>query len=225
MFLEGMIMLAVMYANVSVPVVPDPNYLQQIYPTTTNIPDQYLSAPIDQQQLTGATQQFDVGTIINLAVSAGLGYFGFKQKTTTDRRTYMAADTTVKLAANDQASDARSLKMAYALACVADVIGKHHRDDMETYETIDGVSLWTYIENLNTSYNQDFQARYVNKGPVETTGTQSKDKVVSTFNQVQQSITPSATAEIPNTLKVSGSARVEVNKGTNTASGTVSQAG
>lgn len=214
LILEFLVALATMYANVTVPVVPDPNYLQQIYPSS-DIPDQYLqSAPVTQQELTQATsgsaQPFDIGTIVNLAITTGLGYFFQKQKTITDRRTYMAADTSLKLAQNNQASDTKVVKLTYAVSCLCDIIGKHHKDDLETYDTVDGVSLWTYIQNLNVANNEDFQARYVNKPPVQPTGSQSKDKVVATFNQVQQLVTPTPTAEVPNT--VVQSKRTEVNK-------------
>ena len=228
-----MIILATMFANVSVPVIPDPNYLQQLYPPSTpaTLQQQALQAPFGQQPLyqdgstvqsaTPAAQPTDIAGYISLAVTAGLGYFLQKQKTTTDRRTYMAADTTVKLAANDEASDAKLLKTVYAMSCMADIMGKYHREDMETYETIDGVSLWTYIENIRLSFNQDFKARYIDNGPVQTTGVQSKDKVVATFNKVQQSITPSVTTAVPNTLNVSGDARIGTNKASN-ASGSAS---
>lgn len=214
LILEFLVALATMYANVTVPVVPDPNYLQQIYPSS-DIPDQYLqSAPVTQQELTQATsgsaQPFDIGTVVNLAITAGLGYFFQKQKTITDRRTYMAADTSLKLAQNNQASDTKVVKLTYAVSCLCDIIGKHHKDDLETYDTVDGVSLWTYIQNLNVANNEDFQSRYVNKPPVQPTGSQSKDKVVATFNQVQQLVTPTPTAEVPNT--VVQSKRTEVNK-------------
>lgn len=204
-----------MYANVSVPVVPDPNYLQQLYPTVTPpIASNTVTAPTTAAT-EGSTQPMDIMTIVNLAITAGLGYFLKNQKTTTDRRTYMAADTTVKLAANDEATDAKQLKLVYAVSCMADIMGKYHREDMETYETIEGVSLWTYIENLRISYNQDFQARYVHNGPVATTGTQSKDKVVATFNKVQQSITPTVdTTTIPDVTKTTQK-RVELNKESN----------
>ena len=225
MFIESLVALVVL-ANVTVPVVPDPNYLQQLYPSVNQQPNNFLQAPVNQQQLNGATQPTDIMSVVSLAVTAGLGYLFQKNKTTVDRRTYMAADTSLKLAQNDQAGDAKVLKLTYALSCIADIIGKHHREDMETYQTIDGVSLWTYIENLNTSNNEDFQAKYVNKPPVQPTGSQSKDKVVATFNQVQQSITATPTAETPNTIKnfASGTAtsgaggRVQANQTANAAS-------
>lgn len=217
LILEFLVALATMYANVTVPVVPDPNYLNQIYPTST-IPDQYLQAPVNQQQLNGATQPTDIMSVVSLAVTAGLGYLFQKQKTTTDRRTYMAADTTLKLAQNDQNSDAKVVKLTYAVSCLCDIVGKFHKDDLETYQTIDGVSLWTYIENLNIENNNDFQARYINKPPVQPTGSQSKDKVVATFNQVQQSITATPPIEAPNTTKTA--ARTEVNKEAQAAANT-----
>jgi hypothetical protein len=231
MLIESLVALVV-FANVSVPVVPDPNYLQQLYPST-NPNQQFLSAPVTQQQLQGSAQQFDIGTIINLAMTAGLGYFFQRQKTTTDRRTYMAADTSLKLAQNDQSSDVKVVKLTYALSCVADVIGKFHKEEMETYPTIDGVSLWTYIENLRTSIGEDFQARYVNKPPVQPTGSQSKDKVVATFNQVQQSITPTPSEQAPDitkqniasgtaTMQSGASNRVQANRTANAASSEVS---
>lgn len=209
LILEFLVALATMYANVTVPVVPDPNYLQQIYPSS-DIPDQYLQAPVNQQQLNGATQPTDIMSVVSLAVTAGLGYLFQKQKTTTDRRTYMAADTSLKLAQNNQASDTKVVKLTYALSCLCDIVGKFHKDDLETYDTVDGVSLWTYIQNLNIANNEDFQARYINKPPVQPTGSQSKDKVVATFNQVQQLVTPIPTTEVPNTIVQSK--RTEVNK-------------
>ena len=157
LILEFLVALATMYANVTVPVVPDPNYLQQIYPTS-EIPDQYLqSAPVTQQQLTTATstQPTDIMSVVSIAVTTGLAYLFQKQKTTTDRRTYMAADTTLKLAQNNQSSDAKVVKLTYAVSCLSDIVGKHHKEDLETYQTIEGVSLWTYIESLNIECNQD----------------------------------------------------------------------
>jgi len=224
MFIESLVALVVL-ANVTVPVVPDPAYLQQLYPSVSQQPS-FGSAPITQGQLNGATQPTDIMSIVSLAVTAGLGYLFQKNKTTVDRRTYMAADTSLKLAQNDQAGDAKVLKLTYALSCVADIIGKHHKEDIETYQTVDGVSLWTYIENLNISMNEDFQAKYVNKPPVQPTGSQSKDKVVATFNQVQQSITATPAVETPNTMKPAVSTvtqptatnRVQANKIANEAS-------
>jgi hypothetical protein len=196
--LESLVALVVL-ANVTVPVVPDPNYLQQLYPSVVNQqPNGYgtFGEPVTTTTTVGDTAKpMDIAGLVSLAVTAGLGYFFQKNKTTMDRRTYMSADTAVKLAANDQASDVKTLNLVYAVNCIADIIGKYHKEDMETYMTRDGVSLWTYIEMLMQSYNQDFKARYINTGPVDTTGTQSKDKVVATFNKVQQSVTPSA----PNT--------------------------
>jgi len=229
MFIESLVALVVL-ANVTVPVVPDPAYLQQLYPsvTQTQQPTSFGSAPVTQG---GGAQPMDIAGVVSLAVTAGLGYLFQKNKTTTDRRTYMAADTSLKLAQNDQAGDVKVLKLTYALSCVADIMGKYHKEDMETYPTIDGVSLWTYIENLNLECNQDFQAKYVNKSPVQTTGSQSKDKVVATFNQVQQSITATPAVETPNTVKnyASGTAtmqsgvsnRVQANKIANEASSEV----
>lgn len=221
MFLESLVLLATMYANVTVPVVPDPNYLQQIYPSA-DIPDQYLqsngpvTAPTTVNQAGGGgAQPTDLAGIISLIAAGGLAYITQRQKTTTDRRTYMAADTSLKLAQNNQASDAKAVKLTYAVSCLCDIIGKHHKEDLETYQTIDGVSLWTYIESLNIECNQDFQAKYVNKPAVTTTGSQSKDKVVATFNQVQQLVTPTPPAvEAPNTLKTAQqpASRTEVNK-------------
>jgi hypothetical protein len=219
MFIESLIALAI-FANVSVPVVPDPGYLQQLYPSVTQ-PNTFGAAPVTQESQ--GAQPMDIAGIVSLAVTAGLGYFYQKNKTTVDRRTYMAADTSLKLAQNDQAGDAKVIKLTYALSCVADIIGKHHREDMESYQTVDGVSLWTYIENLNISNNEDFQAKYVNKPPVQPTGSQSKDKVVATFNQVQQSITATPSVETPNTMKPNyasgtatiqpgGASRVQANK-------------
>ena len=223
MFLESLVLLATMYANVTVPVVPDPNYLQQIYPSA-DIPDQYLlqNAPVTAPVQTnngGSTQPTDLVGLVSLIATGGLAYFAQRQKTVTDRRTYMSADTSLKLAQNNQASDAKLLKVTYALSCLTDIVGKFHKDYLETYQTVDGVSLWTYIENLNISNNEDFQAKYVNKSPVNTTGTQSKDKVVATFNQVQQLVTPTPpTVEAPNTMKqvqkatTVATTRTEVNK-------------
>jgi hypothetical protein len=218
MFIESLVAL-VIFANVSVPVVPDPDYLQQLYPSSIQQPNNNFlqSAPVTQQELnqatSGATQPTDIMSVVSLAVTAGLGYMFQRQKTVTDRRTYMAADTSLKLAQNDQSSDAKNLKTTYALSCLADIVGKFHKDEMETYQTVDGVSLWTYIENLNISNNEDFQAKYVNKPPVQPTGSQSKDKVVATFNQVQQSITPTPSVEAPNTTKqntfASGTASIQ----------------
>ena len=220
MLLESLVALVV-FANVTVPVVPDPNYLQQLYPQS-QIPSSptntFQSSPVTQQELTAATAQStqptDIMSVVSLAVTAGLGYLFQKQKTITDRRTYMAADTSLKLAQNDQSSDAKVVKLTYAVSCLCDIVGKHHKDDLETYQTVEGVSLWTYIENLNIANNEDFQARYINKPPVQTTGSQSKDKVVATFNQVQQSITPTPPVETaPNTTKIpQASSRTEVNK-------------
>lgn len=207
-----------MFANVSVPVVPDPNYLQQLYPTQQQqqvvSPNSFqTSGPVTQDQLTSATstQPTDIAGLVSLAITAGLGYFFQKQKTTTDRRTYMAADTTLKLAQNDQASDVKVVKLTYALSCMADIMGKYHREDMETYQTIDGVSLWTYVENLNIEANQDFKARYLSKPPVQLTGSQSKDKVVATLIDVQQSITPTPVVSTPDMTKT-GHSRPEINK-------------
>ena len=227
MLIESLVALVVL-ANVTVPVVPDPNYLQQLYPSSVQQPNTF-GVPVTQGQLNGATQPTDIMSVVSLAVTAGLGYLFQKNKTTVDRRTYMAADTSLKLAQNDQAGDAKVLKLTYALSCVADIMGKHHKDDMETYQTVDGVSLWTYIENLNISNNEDFQAKYVNKPPVQTTGSQSKDKVVATFNQVQQSITATPNTETPNTMKPAVSTvtqptatnRVQANKTANEASAEV----
>ena len=200
MLIESLVALVVL-ANVTVPVVPDPAYLQQLYPSVTQNPQQqFFGAPVTQEP-NGGAQPMDIAGVVSLAVTAGLGYLFQKNKTTVDRRTYMAADTSLKLAQNDQAGDAKVIKLTYALSCLADIIGKHHREDMETYQTIDGVSIWTYIENLNLECNQDFQAKYVNKPPVQPTGSQSKDKVVATFNQVQQSITATPTIETPRTVK------------------------
>jgi len=236
MLIESLVALVV-FANVSVPVVPDPNYLQQLYPSTTNPNQQFLSAPVTQQELnqatSGATQPTDIMSVVSLAVTAGLGYLFQKQKTVMDRRTYMSADTSLKLAQNDQSSDVKVVKLTYALSCIGDVIGKFHREEMETYPTIDGVSLWTYIENLRTSNAEDFQARYVNKPPVQPTGSQSKDKVVATFNQVQQSITPTPAEQAPDitkqniasgtaTMQSGASNRVQANKTANEASSEVS---
>ncbi|MFI5407254.1 MAG: hypothetical protein ACHQ1D_12190 [Nitrososphaerales archaeon] len=194
-------MALVVLANVTVPVVPDPNYLQQLYPSVTQ-PNGggygTFGEPVTTTTTVGDTAKpMDIAGLVSLAVTAGLGYFFQKNKTTMDRRTYMSADTAVKLAANDQASDVKTLNLVYAVNCIADIIGKYHKEDMETYMTRDGVSLWTYIEMLMQSYNQDFKARYVNTGPVPTTGTESKDKVVATFNKVQQSVTPSAPTPTP----------------------------
>lgn len=225
MFIESLVALVVL-ANVTVPVVPDPSYLQQLYPPTNPNSFNSFGQPVTQQQTGGGgAQPMDLAGIISLAVTGGLGYLFQRNKTTMDRRTYMAADTTVKLAANDQASDAQSLNIAYALTCIADVMGKHHREDMETYQTRDGVSLWTYIEILNKNLDQTFIAKYVNAGTVDTTGTQSKDKVVATFNKVQQSVTPTTSAStiptavstIPPTQQVAGG-RVQVNQTANEAS-------
>ena len=225
--LESLVVLAIMYANVSVPVVPDPNYLQQLYPQQ---PPQFAATPfqapfqqqqlqngqVTQSELTGATQPMDIMSIINMAVTGGLAFMLNKNKTTTDRRTYMAADTTLKLAQNDQNSDVKVIKLTYALSCLCDIIGKHHREDLETYQTTEGTSLWTYIESLNIENNEDFKARYLNKPPVETTGSQSKDKVVATFNKVQQSITPTPTTAAPDTTKTKQpTTRTDVNKQTN----------
>jgi len=233
MLIESLVALVV-FANVSVPVVPDPDYLQQLYPSTINPnQQQLLSAPVTQQELQGSTQPTDIMSIVSIAVTAGLGYLFQKQKTVMDRRTYMSADTSLKLAQNDQSSDVKVVKLTYALSCIGDVIGKYHKEEMETYPTIDGVSLWTYIENLRTSIGEDFQARYVNKPPVQPTGSQSKDKVVATFNQVQQSITPTPTEQAPDITKqniASGTAtmqsgvsnRVQANKTANEASSGVS---
>jgi hypothetical protein len=196
--LESLVALVVL-ANVTVPVVPDPNYLQQLYPSVTQQPNGYgtFGEPVTTTTTVGGdtAKPMDIAGLVSLAVTAGLGYFFQKNKTTMDRRTYMAADTTVKLAANDQYSDSKALNVVYALSCIADILGKHYKEDMETYQTRDGVSLWTYIEFLNKDYQQAFNARYVNAAAVPTTGTESKDKVVATFNKVQQSVTPSA----PNT--------------------------
>jgi hypothetical protein len=232
MFIESLVALVVL-ANVTVPVVPDPTYLQQLYPSINPQQQQFFGAPVTQGATTGGgggggAQPMDIAGVVSLAVTAGLGYLFQKNKTTTDRRTYMAADTSLKLAQNDQAGDAKVLKLTYALSCVADIIGKHHKEDIETYQTVDGVSLWTYIENLNISLNEDFQAKYVNKSPVQTTGSQSKDKVVATFNQVQQSITATPNTETPNTMKPAVSTvtqptatnRVQANKIANEASAT-----
>lgn len=232
MLIESLVALVVL-ANVTVPVVPDPAYLQQLYPSINPQQQQpSFGAPVTQQPGSGGgggAQPMDIAGVVSLAVTAGLGYLFQKNKTTVDRRTYMAADTSLKLAQNDQAGDAKVIKLTYALSCIADIIGKHHREDMETYETIDGVSIWTYIENLNLECNQDFQAKYVNKPPVQPTGSQSKDKVVATFNQVQQSITATPTIETPKTVKnfaASGTAamqtgaanRVQANKTANESS-------
>ena len=228
MLIESLV--ALLLANVTVPVVPDPDYLQQLYPSI-NQQQPTFGAPVTQQSqgVGGGAQPMDIAGVVSLAVTAGLGYLFQKNKTTVDRRTYMAADTSLKLAQNDQAGDAKVLKLTYALSCVADIMGKHHKDDMETYQTVDGVSLWTYIENLNISNNEDFQAKYVNKPPVQTTGSQSKDKVVATFNQVQQSITATPNTETPNTMKPAVSTvtqptatnRVQANKTANEASAEV----
>jgi hypothetical protein len=230
MLIESLVALVVL-ANVTVPVVPDPAYLQQLYPSINPQQQPSFGAPVTQQPDGGGggAQPMDIAGVVSLAVTAGLGYLFQKNKTTVDRRTYMAADTSLKLAQNDQAGDAKVIKLTYALSCLADIIGKHHREDMETYQTIDGVSVWTYIENLNLECNQDFQAKYVNKPPVQPTGSQSKDKVVATFNQVQQSITATPTIETPKTVKqnfASGTAtmqtgaanRVQANKTANESS-------
>jgi hypothetical protein len=229
MLIESLVALVVL-ANVTVPVVPDPAYLQQLYPSINPQQQPSFGAPVTQQPDGGGggAQPMDIAGVVSLAVTAGLGYLFQKNKTTVDRRTYMAADTSLKLAQNDQAGDAKVIKLTYALSCIADIIGKHHREDMETYQTIDGVSIWTYIENLNLECNQDFQAKYVNKPPVQPTGSQSKDKVVATFNQVQQSITATPTIETPKTVKnfASGTAtmqtgaanRVQANKTANESS-------
>lgn len=201
MITESLVIALAVFANVTVPVVPDPTYLQQLYPPTNpNSPYSFGAPMVTQSQDPngtsegGGAQSMDIAGIVSLAVTAGLGYMFQRNKTTMDRRTYMAADTTVKLAANDQASDVKVLNVVYAMTCMADIMGKHHKEDMETYMTRDGVSLWTYCENLNLMYNQDFKARYINTAPVDTTGTQSKDKVVATFNKVQQSVTPTTAA-------------------------------
>jgi hypothetical protein len=233
MLIESLVALAI-FANVSVPVVPDPDYLQQLYPSTNpNQQQQFLTAPVNQQELQGATQPTDIMSIVSIALTAGLGYFFQKQKTTTDRRTYMSADTSLKLAQNDQASDAKVVELTYAVSCLCDIVGKFHKEELETYDTVDGVSLWTYIQNLNIKNDKDFQARYVNKPQVQPTGSQSKDKVVATFNQVQQLVTPTPVVSVPNTTKqtfASGTAtmqsgvsnRVQLNRTANEASSGVS---
>jgi hypothetical protein len=232
MLIESLVALVVL-ANVTVPVVPDPNYLQQLYPSVTSPQQNYGtfgSAPVTNQQPTnGGAQPTDLVGIVSLAVTAGLGYLFQKNKTTMDRRTYMSADTAVKLAANDQASDVKTLNLVYAMTCMADVMGKYHKEDMETYMTRDGVSLWTYIEILSKSYGDDFKARYIHNTAVETTGTQSKDKVVATFNKVQQSVTPTAptTPDSVSTVtqpQTEATGRVQANRTASAESGAASTA-
>jgi hypothetical protein len=236
MLIESLVALVVL-ANVTVPVVPDPNYLQQLYPSVTQPQQNYGtfgSAPVTNQQPTngGGAQPTDLVGIVSLAVTAGLGYLFQKNKTTMDRRTYMSADTAVKLAANDQASDVKTLNLVYAMTCMADVMGKYHKEDMETYMTRDGVSLWTYIEILSKSYGDDFKARYINTNTVDTTGTQSKDKVVATFNKVQQSVTPTAptTPDVVSTVtttqqpQTEATGRVQANRTANAEAGAASTA-
>jgi hypothetical protein len=235
MLIESLVALVVL-ANVTVPVVPDPNYLQQLYPSVTQPQQNYGtfgSAPSNQQPTNGGgAQPTDLVGIVSLAVTAGLGYLFQKNKTTMDRRTYMSADTAVKLAANDQASDVKTLNLVYAMTCMADVMGKYHKEDMETYMTRDGVSLWTYIEILSKSYGDDFKARYINTNTVDTTGTQSKDKVVATFNKVQQSVTPTAptTPDVVSTVtttqqpQTEATGRVQANKTANAESAAASTA-
>lgn len=213
MLLESLAVLAIL-ANISVPVVPDPNYLQGLYPQQQQ-QNGLLQSPFSNNNngQVNNTQPFDAGNMVSYAMNAVMGYFMLKNKTTVDRRTYMAADTSLKLAQNDQASDAKVVKLTYAVSCLCDIVGKYHGKDLETYDTIDGVSLWTYIENLNISNNEDFQAKYVNKSQVTTTGSASKDKVVSTFNQVQNLVTPTpASAETPNTIKKPQQSRTDINK-------------
>jgi hypothetical protein len=219
MLLESLAVALVVLANVTVPVVPDPNYLQQLYPPinpNTGF-NSFGQQPVTQEP-NGSAAPTDIAGMISLAVTAGLGYLFQRNKTTMDRRTYMAADTTVKLAANDQASDAQNLNIAYALTCIADIMGKHHREDMETYQTRDGVSLWTYIEILNESLKQNFKAKYINTTPVDTTGTQSKDKVVATFNKVQQSVTPTGPNIAVGTATLTAGGRVQANQTANLTS-------
>ena len=229
MFLESLVALVVL-ANVTVPVVPDPNYLQQLYPSI-NQPQGFNSfgSAAPTQPTNGSTQPTDLVGVLSLVATGAIGYLFQRNKTTMDRRTYMSADTAVKLAANDQASDVKTLNLVYAITCMADVMGKYHKEDMETYMTRDGVSLWTYVEILMKSYNQDFTARYINASPVETTGTQSKDKVVATFNKVQQSVTPTApTVPVstviaqPQTIEATG--RVQANRTASAESGAASTA-
>lgn len=231
MFIESLVALVV-FANVTVPVVPDPSYLQQLYPPVDPNFNSF-GAPVTQDSTTnsGSAQPTDIAGILSLVATGAIGYLFQRNKTTMDRRTYMSADTAVKLAANDQSTDSKTLNVVYAMTCMADVMGKHHKEDMETYMTRDGVSLWTYIEILNKTHNQDFTARYVNTGPVETTGTQSKDKVVATFNKVQQSITPTAAAA-PSTpasstvppIQSEATGRVQANRTASVESGAASTA-
>lgn len=194
MLIESLVLMlaGAIYANVTVPVVPDPNYLEQLYPSTPTPQQQFdQQLPLQAPNIpNGNAQPMDIGTIVSLVVTAGLGYLFQRQKTTTDRRTYMAADTSLKLAQNDQASDAKLVDLTYAVSCMADIMGKYHREEMETYQTVGGVSIWTFIENLNTNFGKEFEDKYINKPDIPTTGTQSKDKVVSTFNQVQSMVTP-----------------------------------
>jgi hypothetical protein len=234
MLIESLVALVVL-ANVTVPVVPDPNYLQQLYPSVTQPQQNYGtfgSAPVTQPTTNGGgAQPTDLVGILSLAATGAIGYFFQKNKTTMDRRTYMSADTAVKLAANDQASDVKTLNLVYAMTCMADVMGKYHKEDMETYMTRDGVSLWTYIEILSKSYGDDFKARYINTNTVDTTGTQSKDKVVATFNKVQQSVTPTAptTPDSVSTVTTQqqpteATGRVQANRTANAEAGAASTA-
>lgn len=166
-----LIPILAVFANVTVPVVPDPAYIQSF----DNSSD-------------GPAIPADIMSIAGVLGTAGLGYLFKKQKDKSDTRGGKYADVISKLASNDQSTDEDNLEIVYAISVMADILSSDPvwKAKMDAYMTKDGTTASALFKSLPAVYNQAFES-YYKKTDIPVT---CKDPIVNTLNKVEQKITP-----------------------------------
>lgn len=174
-----MIPILAVFANVTVPVVPDPDYIQSF---SNN----------NQQNNGGSIIPTDIMSILGPLGTVALGYLTKKQLDKTNdinnNRGNKYADVISKLASNDESTDQDNVQLSYGEAVLADILCSDPiwKAKFDAYQTKYGNNATQFFKELPAAFEEGFES-YYKKTDIPVT---CKDPIVNTLNKVEQKITP-----------------------------------
>lgn len=167
------------FANITVPVVPDPEYIRSL-----DLPA--VQAPNNNN---GNVIPTDLGQYVPYIISGVTTYLIKREHDKNEKRQGAAAETIVKLAENDESTDKGTLDIIYADRVLVDILCQDPvmKQRFDEYKTEFGTNATQFFEDMSRNFNQDFESYYKKTKIIPTT----KDPVVNTLKKVQDKVTPS----------------------------------
>lgn len=168
------------FANITVPVIPDPEYLKSLNLPNTVAPQ--VATP------TSAISAQTITDAIPYVISIATGLLLKQEHSKNEKRQKEAANTIVKLAENDESTDKGTLDLVYADNVLIDILSQDPiwKQRLDEYKTKYGTTGTQFFKDMTRNFNEDFKSYYETNKITLT----SKDTVVNTLRKVQDKVTP-----------------------------------